>query len=84
LLDRWVKISQDRTGRFALKEIKKRYVVDEENRRVAVQLDLATFEEIENLLEDRALFELMREGGEEEVLDLDAARKHYAGLDKAK
>ncbi len=66
-----------------MKEIPKRYVVDEENRRVAVQIDLATFEEIENLLENRALFELMTEDGDRETLDLDAARKYYAGLGKA-
>lgn len=61
-----------------MKEIKKRYVVDEENRKVAVQLDLETFEEIEDLLENYALFELMAESAEEAVLDLDAAKKHYA------
>jgi hypothetical protein len=38
-----------------VKEIERRYVVDEENRRVAVQIDLDTFEEIEHLLEDRGL-----------------------------
>jgi hypothetical protein len=66
-----------------LKEIKKQYVVDEENRRVAVQLDLETFEKIEDLLENHALFELMVENAEEDTLDLDAAKKHYAALDKA-
>ncbi len=66
-----------------MREIKKRYVVDEENRRVAVQIDLDTFQEIENLLESHALFELMNEGDDDEALDLDAARRYYAGLDKA-
>jgi hypothetical protein len=36
-------------------EIKKRYVVDEQNRRVAVQSDLETFARIEEVLEDFAL-----------------------------
>jgi hypothetical protein len=63
-----------------LREIRKRYVVDEENRRVAVQIDLETFEKIENLLENHALFELLSENKEEDVLDLDAAKKFYAGL----
>jgi hypothetical protein len=67
-----------------LKEIKKRYVVDEENHRVAVQIDLETFEEIEGLLENHALIELMSEGKDEETLSLEAARRYYAGLDKAK
>ncbi len=66
-----------------MKEIRKRYVVDEENRRVAVQIDLDTFEEIEHLLEDRGLFELMTEDRDQETLDLDAARRYYAGLDKS-
>jgi hypothetical protein len=67
-----------------LREIRKRYVVDEENRRVAVQIDLETFEKIENLLENHALFELLSESKEDDVLDLDAAKKFYAGLDKAR
>lgn len=73
----------DGSRRLGLREIRKRYVVDEENRRVAVQIDLETFEEIEGLLENHALFELMAENKEEDILDLEAARKYYAGLDKA-
>lgn len=65
-----------------MREIKKRYVVDEENHRVAVQIDLDTFEEIETLLENHALFELMNEENDEETLDLDAAKRYYVGLDK--
>jgi hypothetical protein len=67
-----------------VREIRKRYVVDEENRRVAVQIDLETFEKIENLLENHALFEFLSENKEDDVLDLDAAKKFYAGLDKAR
>ena len=74
----------DGSRRFGLREIRKRYVVDEENRRVAVQIDLETFERIEDLLENHALFELMSENKEDDVLDLDAAKKYYAGLDKAR
>jgi len=66
-----------------LREFKKRYVVDEENHPVAVQIDLETFREIEEILENRALFELMIEQDGEETLDLDAAKKLYAALDKA-
>jgi hypothetical protein len=49
-----------------------------------VQIDLETFEKIENVLENHALFELLSENKEDDVLDLDAARKFYAGLDKAR
>ena len=66
-----------------MREIKKRYVVDEENRRVAVQVDLETFEKIEDLLENYALFELMTEDEGGEALELEAGKKYYAGLDKA-
>ena len=66
-----------------MREIKKRYVVDEENHRVAVQIDLDTFEEIETLLENHALFELMNEENDQETLDLEAAKRYYVGLDKA-
>ena len=66
-----------------MREIKKRYVVDEENRRVAVQVDLETFEKIEDLLENYALFELMTENEGGEVLELEAGKKYYAGLEKA-
>lgn len=67
-----------------MREIQKRYIVDEENRRVAVQIDMETFEKIEDLLENHALFELMSENKDDDVLDLDAARKYYAGLEKAR
>jgi hypothetical protein len=68
---------------MTLREIKKRYVVDEENHRVAVQIDLDTFEEIETLLENHALFELMNEEDDQETLDLEATKRYYVGLDKA-
>jgi hypothetical protein len=33
-----------------LREIKKQYVVDEENRTIAVQIDLETFQEMEEVI----------------------------------
>ena len=66
-----------------MQEIKKLYLVDEEDRRVAVQIDLKTFQQIEEVLENYALFELMREPNAEEALDVAVARRHYAELDKA-
>ena len=64
-------------------EIKKRYVVDEQDRRVAVQIDLETFAKIEEVLEDFALARLITEGQEEPALDLEAAQEYYNSLDKA-
>jgi hypothetical protein len=67
----------------AMLEIKKRYVVDEQDRRVAVQIDLETFARIEEVLEDFALARLITEGQEEPALDLEAAQEYYNSLDKA-
>lgn len=66
-----------------MEAIKKRYIVDEENRRVAVQLDLDTYERLEKLLEDHALAQLMAEGDNGEPLDLEDARSYYDQLPKA-
>ena len=64
------------TYRGAVMEpIKKQYIVDEQNRRVAVQVDVETFEKMEALLEDYALFRLM-----EEALGIDEAKAFYASL----
>ena len=40
--------------------IKRQYIVDEQNRRVAVQVDIKTFEQIEEVLENYALSRLMK------------------------
>ncbi len=64
-------------------EIKKRYVVDEEDRRVAVQIDLETFAKIEEVLEDHALARWITEAQDEPALGVDAAREFYASLNKA-
>jgi hypothetical protein len=48
--------------------IKKRYVVDEQDRRVAVQIDLETFARIEEVLEDLALARWITDAQEETAL----------------
>ncbi|HLT46392.1 MAG TPA: hypothetical protein VK002_04115 [Rubricoccaceae bacterium] len=65
-----------------MEPIAKRLVVDEQNRPVAVQLDLATYERIEAVLEDYALYQLMQEPDDEEPLSLEAARAYYDALPK--
>lgn len=40
-------------------ELKRQYVVDEDNRKVAVQLDIDTFEKIEEIFENYALAQFM-------------------------
>jgi hypothetical protein len=63
-------------------EIKKRYVVDEQDRRVAVQIDLETFARIEEVLEDFALARWITDVQEEPVLEIGAAQEYYNSLDK--
>ena len=65
-----------------MEAIKKQYIVDENNNKVAVQLDLKTFEKIEDIMENYALFKLMNEDGDEELLDLESAKEYYSKLDK--
>ena len=66
-----------------MEPIKKKYIVDEQNRRVAVQIDIETFEKIEDLLEDYALYELMQKMSDDEALNLNEARAYYDALPKA-
>ena len=64
-------------------EIEKKYILDEHNKKVAVQIDIGTFEKIENILEDHGLFKLIQESDEKEYLNLNEAKEFYKGLDKA-
>ncbi len=66
-----------------MEPFKKQYIVDEQNRRVAVQIDIETFEKIEDLLEDYALYELMQQASDDEALNLNEARAFYDALPKA-
>ncbi len=66
-----------------METIKKNYIVDENNRKVAVQIELKTFEKIEEILENYALVQLMKENEPGETLDVEQAKKYYKGLEKA-
>jgi len=57
--------------------IDRRYIVDENNRKIAVQLDIETFEKIETVLENHALYQLMQNQDNDEELSLEDAVKHY-------
>jgi hypothetical protein len=59
------------------------YVTDSEGRRVAVQIDLETFQRIEALLENAGLVKAIQEAEAEEALDPAAARTFYRSLRKA-
>lgn len=61
-------------------EIKPKYVVDENDRRVAALIDIATFEKIEETLENYALFSMIKEVENDEGLSLPEARIYYDEL----
>lgn len=63
--------------------IKKQYIVDEKNRKIAVQIDIDTYRKIEELLENYALVQLMKEAENDELLSLPQAKEFYQKLEKA-
>ena len=62
--------------------VKPRYVVNEQREPVAVQIDVSTWEKIEEMLEDRLLVDHMRESEKEPPLLREQAMKYYAKLKK--
>lgn len=63
--------------------IKKKFIVDENQKKIAVQLDIATFQRIEALLEDRLLIRAMKKNRTEDNMNLNEARTYYKKLPKA-
>jgi RelB Antitoxin alpha helical domain len=63
--------------------IKKRYIVNERAKKVAVQLDIKTYEKIERLLEDYVLADRIKENREEDRLELNEAKSFYTCLKKS-
>ena len=55
-------------------KIKKRYIVDEQNRPVDVVLDFATFAKIEAALEDHLFGKLLHKAAKQKPMSLDAAK----------
>ena len=62
--------------------IKKRYIVDDRNEPVAVQVDIATWARIEEALENRLLGLAMKKAEREEPLRREEALKYYHKLRK--
>jgi len=60
-----------------MSDIKRRYVIAEDNTPVGVIIDIATFERIESLLEDYGLAQFINEADDEEPLDRSEALKYY-------
>ena len=65
-----------------METIYKQYIVDEHNKKIAVQIPIETFEQIEEVLENYALFQLIEENEGEEILGLREAKAYYDRLEK--
>ena len=66
-----------------MKTIYKQYIVDEHNKKIAVQIPIETFEQIEEVLENYALSQLIENNEGEEILELREAKAYYDRLEKA-
>ena len=60
------------------------YIVDNQNHKIAVQLDINTYNQITETLENFALYKLMEEDKDNEILSLKDAREYYKSLKQSK
>lgn len=65
-----------------MERLKRKYIVDEENKRIGVQLDIETFNKIEEILENHGLIKLIEEVSKDEVLTVKEAKQFYKELNK--
>ena len=65
-----------------MESITKRYIVDEQNKKIAVQIAIDTFQKIEEILEIYALVQLIKENEGDEILSLHEAKAYYDQLEK--
>ncbi len=63
-------------------KIKRRCIINEDEKKVAVQLDIKTFEKIERLLEDYVLAESIKSNKETDRLTVNEAKVYYQKLKK--
>ena len=61
-------------------QLQPNYIVDNHNHKIAVQLDIKTYEKITDVLEDYALFKFMNDNKDDEKLSLEDARAYYTSL----
>ena len=63
-------------------QLQPNYIVDSHNQKIAVQLDIKTYEKITETLENYALFNFMEENKNDEKLSLKDAKAYYNSLKK--
>ena len=66
-----------------METIRKQYIIDEQNKKIAVQIPIKTFQNIEEILENYALVQLMKENEGEETFSINEAKAYYDKLQKA-
>ena len=64
--------------------IPRQYVLDEKNKKVAVMLDVKTFDKIEEALENYGLMQFIKENKKEKPLKAAEAKSYYNNLSKGK
>ncbi len=67
-----------------MEAIKKKFIKDKDNKNVAVEISIDEFNKIEQILEDYALGELIKETDGAENLSLQEAKTFYKSLKKQK
>ncbi len=60
------------------------YIVDNQNHKIAVQLDINTYEQIIETLENFALFQTIEQNKDDEALSLKDAKEYYMSLKNPK
>jgi hypothetical protein len=65
-----------------METIKKKFIKDKDNKNVAVEISIEEFKKIEQVLEDYALGELIKETDSAENLTLKEAKAFYKSLKK--
>ncbi len=63
-------------------QLQPNYIVDDHNHKIAVQLDIQTYEKITEALENYALFKFIEENKNDEKLSLKDAREYYNSIKK--
>lgn len=63
--------------------VSKKYIINDKNKKVAVQIPIETFKKIEDVLEDYALGQYILETKDERPLTVKEAKKHYGKRTRA-
>lgn len=63
-------------------KIPKTYIVDEKDNKVAVQVDIETFQKIEEVLENYGLVQMIKENENAPAMKLSEAKAYYNTLEK--